>query len=406
MEKTLTEVILIDPAQYGIKQQDAAKIGESFLPKVAERDGYLEVYSLLLSKEITPETVAEAKALRLKLVKVRTGIAAIHKTEKELYLAMGRYVDALKNKHTLPIEQMEENLSNYEKHYENLEKERIAKIQQERELELSQYEVQNLSTLNLGTMDDAIWSNFLAGSKYNFENAVRLKKEAEEAAEKAKQAAIEQAKQDKADAEAKAAKAEADSKLWRDRLSKLNGAKWNGQEAINFGGKIIISYSDMISLTEEAFNSIMISSNAGYEKHLNDLAKKQEAADKEAAKMKKQNDKLAAEKIANDKKMADLKAENERLENDRKAAAQKAADEQRQLEIDAQEKADREAAEALALQNAPDKEKLITLSQQIHEMAMELTTDKFGPAIHADIHYLQSGLLKLSTYAYEHGMKL
>lgn len=406
MEKTLTEVILIDPAQYGIKQQDAAKIGESFLPKVAERDGYLEVYSLLLSKEITPETVAEAKALRLKLVKVRTGIAAIHKTEKELYLAMGRYVDALKNKHTLPIEQMEENLSNYEKHYENLEKERIAKIQQERELELSQYEVQNLSTLNLGTMDDAIWSNFLAGSKYNFENAVRLKKEAEEAAEKAKQAAIEQAKQDKADAEARAAKLEAENKLWRDRLSKLNGAKWNGQDALSHTGAKIISYVDMISLTEDAFNAIMISSNAAYEKHLNDLAKKQEAADKEAAKMKKQNDKLAAEKIANDKKMAELRAANEKMESDRRAAIQKAADEARQLEIEKQEKADREAAEALAIKNAPDKEKLMTLSQRLHEIALELTTDQFGPNLAKDIHYLQSGISNLSQYAYDRSLEL
>jgi len=35
-------------------------------------------------------------------------------------------VDALKNKHTLPIEQMEEKLAEIEKYYENLEKERIA----------------------------------------------------------------------------------------------------------------------------------------------------------------------------------------------------------------------------------------------------------------------------------------
>lgn len=252
--------VIVSPKEFGIEESKAVVIEQSFLPKVVERDGLISVYENLLTKEINKETCVEAGNLRRKLVKVRTGIADIHKTEKAFYLASGRYVDALKNKHTLPIEQMEEKLAEIEKYFENQEKERIAKLQADRELELQPYEVENVSALSLGIMSDGIWAAFLTGTKTNYEakkeaarieaermaaelkaererieaqriENERLKKEAEERekvlqAEREAAAAALKAQQDKAAAEAKAAadKLEAERKEAA-RLAKIEADK-------------------------------------------------------------------------------------------------------------------------------------------------------------------------------------
>lgn len=180
MEKQTTQTAVVDPKEYGLEVEKATKINESFLPKLAERDGLVKVYENILTKEISKDVCEEASTLRKKLVKVRTGIAEIHKVEKAFYLASGRYVDALKNKHTLPIEQMEEKLAEVEKYYENIEKERIAKLQKEREGMLLVYEVENVSALNLGVMSDDIWNGFLTGTKTNFEAKIEAERKAEE----------------------------------------------------------------------------------------------------------------------------------------------------------------------------------------------------------------------------------
>lgn len=167
-QQETTSVAIIDPKEFGIDLAKAKPISESFLPKIAERDGYVEVYKAILSKELTKETCAEASALRKKLVKVRTGIAEIHKTEKAFYLASGRYVDALKNKITLPIEQMEEELSKIEKHFENLEKERIEKLNQERIAIVAPY-LDDVSNLNLAQMDSDVFAAYVSAKKTAYE---------------------------------------------------------------------------------------------------------------------------------------------------------------------------------------------------------------------------------------------
>jgi len=66
--------LTLSPTEFGIEESKAVVINESFLPKLAERDGYIAVYENLLTKEITKEVCNEAATLRKKLVKVRTGI--------------------------------------------------------------------------------------------------------------------------------------------------------------------------------------------------------------------------------------------------------------------------------------------------------------------------------------------
>ena len=194
MEKQ-TEIL--DPKEFGLEKEKTSKIEASFTPKIIERDGLMEVYNLILTKEISKELSNEAYELRKKLVKVRTGIAAIHKTEKAFYLASGNYVDALKNKLTLPVEQMEERLSEIEKHFENLEKERLKKIHDDRVLKLIPFGYE-IGLTDFSSMDENMFNAILVGAEKTHNDKIealakieaeRIEKERLEAEEREKQKA-------------------------------------------------------------------------------------------------------------------------------------------------------------------------------------------------------------------------
>jgi len=312
----MTNELTLSPKEFGIEESKATVIEQSFLPKVVERDGLIAVYENILTKEITKDVCTEAATLRKKLVKVRTGIADIHKTEKAFYLASGRYVDALKNKHTLPIEQMEEKLAEIEKYYENLEKERIAALQATREAELTPYEVENVQSLALGVMADTVWNNFLAGCKKGYEDKVVA-----------------------------AAQAEAD------RLAAIE--------------------AERIRLEEQAKENERLRKEAEVkEAELKSAAEKLEAERKEAARLAKiEDDKKAAEiaKIEEANRIAMEKAAKELA--DQQAAAKKIADElQARKDAEAKAEAERIAAEKKAAK-APVKEKLRIA---IHALSLQL----------------------------------
>ena len=171
--------VLIDPKEYGLETKDVASVAKAFQPKITERDGYIPLYDELIKKEYGPETVKEARELRLKLVKVRTGIAAVHTTQKAFFLAAGKYVDAWKNKETLPVTQMEEVLSEIEDRAAEAERLRLSELQDSRVELLSQY-VEDANERDLSSMDEDVWEAFLATKQ----NDYKIKQEREAKAEK------------------------------------------------------------------------------------------------------------------------------------------------------------------------------------------------------------------------------
>ena len=72
-----TELVKIDPKEFGLDESNVVTIEQAFTPKIIERDALLELYAPFLTAEITPELCKQAKELRLKFVKNRTGIADI-----------------------------------------------------------------------------------------------------------------------------------------------------------------------------------------------------------------------------------------------------------------------------------------------------------------------------------------
>lgn len=152
---------IIDYKEYGLVEETANQITSAFTVNELEHKGYFKVYGNLLTQEITKETCIEAGNLRRKLVTVRTNYDKIHKAEKAFYLAGGRYVDAYKNKKVAEVEVMESKLIELEKYFENIDKEKKNKIENDRKELLKPYPELNLSFFDLRNMDEPLFQKLL-----------------------------------------------------------------------------------------------------------------------------------------------------------------------------------------------------------------------------------------------------
>lgn len=310
------EISKLNPAEYGLKESEVQPIENAFMPKIIEREALIPLYEALITEELTPALCGKAKELRLKLVKVRTGIAEIHKIQKAFFLAAGRFVDAWKNKETAPVEQMEEKLDAIEKHFENIERERKNKLRDERITELAKYEMDG-SLMLLGEMTDEVWTNFLAGAKYQFEQ----KKEAERKVEETRIAEIEAEK-----------KRQEEIRLENERLKKEREELEAAQE------------KERRKLEAEKAKA---------------LRAQKETEAKMLAEAKIAREKIEAAQHEKEKAEAELKAKKEAEEK-----AAKEEQERLQQEEIARQKAAKKAAAA------PDKEKLLQLAKAISDIEM------------------------------------
>jgi len=175
----MTQLVKINAKDYGLEESKAKQISDMFKPMLDKMVELEKEYNEIAKNEISPEICIEAKVLRLKYVKVRTGTAEIHRELKHFYLQGGRFVDGWKNAQLMASEGVETKLMSIENHYENLKKERIAKLQEQRVKELEKYGV-DYTPGNLGEMGSEVWNNYLPGVKLNHEAKIKAEKKAEE----------------------------------------------------------------------------------------------------------------------------------------------------------------------------------------------------------------------------------
>jgi hypothetical protein len=174
---------IIKAADFGLEEKQVESITLAFLPNIEERKLLTDQYRVMLSQEMSRDTAKEAGTLRRKLVRVRTGLAKIHKTQKAFFLASGRFVDAHKNMETEPVIQMEEKLKYMEDYYVNLEKERIDQLHTKRYADIKKYiDIENIR--NFGEMGDDDYTEYFRIAKKRFDDLARIQKEEKEAAEK------------------------------------------------------------------------------------------------------------------------------------------------------------------------------------------------------------------------------
>lgn len=173
-----TEIFKIDPSEYGLEENKAKQISDMFKPMLDKMVKLETQYNEVVLLPMSEETSETAKELRFQYVKIRTGTAVIHKELKRFYLQGGRFVDGWKNAQLMASQDIEEKLLSIEKYYENLEVERILKLQEERTNELKKYGVEVIPE-GLGQMSDEVWNNYLTGTIANYEARIEAERKAE-----------------------------------------------------------------------------------------------------------------------------------------------------------------------------------------------------------------------------------
>ena len=173
----LPAIVVVDATKYGLQATEATQVESVFMPMIQKMAELESEYNDIQARNITPALVKEAKELRLKYVKIRTGTAEIHKKAKEYYLAGGRFIDGWKNAQAFASQGKEDALLAIEQHYENMERERMRIIREAREIELKPF-VQVLPE-GLGSMADETYAIYLQGAKTNHAAKIKAEKEAE-----------------------------------------------------------------------------------------------------------------------------------------------------------------------------------------------------------------------------------
>ena len=180
-----TELVKIDHKEFGLEDKTAELVSQAFIPMLQKMEGLESEFNEIVTKQVNDETCKEARALRLEYVKVRTGVAKIHKAEKQKYIAGGKYVDGWKNAQLMASNGKEEKLKEIEEHFERIENEKLEKIANERISELEKLGI-SVYPSDLGLMELEVWENYLTGMKLN----CKIRKEAEEQAEQERIAKI------------------------------------------------------------------------------------------------------------------------------------------------------------------------------------------------------------------------
>lgn len=176
----MSNLVEINHEEFGIEESKAKQIAEQFKPMLDKMQELELEFNEVSKLDIEdPVTSKKAKELRLKYVKVRTGTAEIHKTQKAFYLQAGRFVDGWKNAQLFASQGIEDKLESIEKYQENKEIERINNIQLERINIIKPY-VENTDNLVLSGMDDEVWEAYLTTKKNQYNDKIEAERVAEE----------------------------------------------------------------------------------------------------------------------------------------------------------------------------------------------------------------------------------
>lgn len=177
MEKN---VILLSLEKEEVIGEKAKMIESAFLPMIELIKAVESEFAEIIAKEPGEESCKEARDLRLKLVKVRTSTAAIHKEQKAEYLRAGRAIDGVKNILEFAIVDKEEALLKMEKHFENIEKEKLLVLKKEREEMISRFGY-DFGNLDLSKIEQSMFDVMLIGAEKAFNDNIAAEKAAEEA---------------------------------------------------------------------------------------------------------------------------------------------------------------------------------------------------------------------------------
>ena len=355
-----TALVATGTDEFALEKNRALEIAERFLPNIDATKALNEEFQKVVAKEINEKTVKEAKMLRLKFVKLRTGTDKIHKTVKNSFLNGCRFVDSCKSVQRLNGEPCETKLKKIETHFETMRQEAVLKLQGEREVCLVEFGVEVFPSL-LGEMEQEVWDNYINGVELNFEakkkeaadaEALRLKNEEEAKAETERiRLENEQLKKDadkvKADAKKEQEKREAKEKEAQDardaaaaKLAAEEKAKNDAKDAKDSERadkllpflKYIRDYQALMDLDDDAFNLELESLSNEAIAEANLLAEQEQKRKDDAEVQRKANVKRVADKQKETDKRKALEAEL-KATKDAEELAEKQKEAARQAEL-------------------------------------------------------------------------
>lgn len=326
-----------------IPESKAVVLIETFAPYFATAGELArEAESINVTDAGQKDQIDAARALRLKVKKLRTTAEKSRKDLKDESLRLGKAIDGANGlllEHILPVEAK---LTEAEQFVERQEAELKASLKRNRENRLRPY-VTDVTVFPLGELTDAAWDQLLEGSMM------------------AHQKRIDDEAKARADAEAKAAA----DKIERDRLAAEN-ARLQAERA----------EADRIAALERELAE----------------AEKREAEEAAAAERKAIEDKAAAERAAHEALLKKEREAREQLERDAEAQRQKRLQEER------------EAAEAQArAEQAPDAEKLDALAATLLAVPMPTCTSRNARLA---VGLIEADIQKLAEKCRSHAARL
>lgn len=221
-----------------VEKTKAEMIRSTFVPMAEMLDKFEKSYSDIVAEYdngATADLITRAKRLRLDIAKVRIATEKSRKEQKAEYLRAGQAIDGVSNLLKWAVTEKENRLKDIEQHFEKMEKDRLEKLQSEREDLLSKF-IGDASERDLSSMDNDVWDAYLSTKKKEYDDRVAAEKQAEidritrEAAEAAERARI-RAENERLKAEAVEREKQATAeRAERERLARVEAEKRAKQE--------------------------------------------------------------------------------------------------------------------------------------------------------------------------------
>jgi len=312
-------IINAEYEKYEINKTMAVDLAKGLPSIIKERETLLsQVDAILILDKDDPKTAKKAAELRKQIKNNRTqGFEKWRKTTKEVYLRAGQFIDALGKREIMINEQAEDQLEAIERHAENLERERLSKLNSERVKLVSVYVPEDFGYPDLSNMDQEVFEAYLSTKKASFEAKIAAEKKAEE------------------------------ERLEREKIQNLHNERF--QLLLPLWQFVEDKEANFGILSQENFEALLLSkTNAklAFEKEQERIRleniKLKEEADKREAELKKQRE-VQEVALAEERKKAQEFAEIERKKNEalelqlkqeREAAAKLEAKKQAEIEAE------------------------------------------------------------------------
>lgn len=173
----ITELDLIDGSK-------AEKIKKTFEPMAKLVASYEEAYNRIIdefSVDISPDLIKRAKRLRLDIGKVRIETGKLKDKQKEYIKLEDKAIMGVHNVLVWAVKEKEDKLKEIENYFEVKERERLAKLQKERETIIDPYLDEGENHIGMAQFSDEEFNTFASIKRKQHEDRTEAKRKAKEA---------------------------------------------------------------------------------------------------------------------------------------------------------------------------------------------------------------------------------